>query len=143
MPKAIPVISAFHNLSAGISPTIRHLSAQVDTRKRSIAGEVIRRGVPSVPQRPHRQEIVCTLDRAGIERAMCEGWVARLLKWSKRSVSRQWPAPAPSRWQPGEGATMERRAVKSFFDDAARFVPDLAWLIGGLLDAPVRRQAQP
>jgi len=43
----------------------------------------------------------------------------------------------------GELAHWDSRAVKSFFDDAARFVPDLALLIGGLLDAPVRREAQP
>jgi hypothetical protein len=42
----------------------------------------------------------------------------------------------------GELAHWESRAVKSFFDDAARFVPDLALLIGGLLDAPVRREAR-
>jgi hypothetical protein len=43
----------------------------------------------------------------------------------------------------GELAHWDSRAVKSFFDDAARFVPDLALLIGDLLNAPVRREAQP
>lgn len=45
--------------------------------------------------------------------------------------------------QDGELAHWDSRAVKSFFDDAARFAPDLALLIGGLLNAPVRREAQP
>jgi hypothetical protein len=30
--------------------------------------------------------MVATLDRPGIEKAMGEAWVARFLKWSKRSA---------------------------------------------------------
>ena len=49
MPKAIPIISAFHNLSAGdLADEHGHLSGQIadlETRKRAIAGKVIRRGV--------------------------------------------------------------------------------------------------
>jgi hypothetical protein len=32
------------------------------------------------------EAMVCTLDRPGIEKAMGEAWVARFLKWSKRSA---------------------------------------------------------
>src|SRR5438477_360042 len=49
MPKAIPIISAFHNLSAGdLADEHGQLCAQIadlETRKRSIAHELIRRGV--------------------------------------------------------------------------------------------------
>ena len=59
MPKAIPIISAFHNLSAGdLADEHGQLCAQIadlETRKRTIAGELIRRGVSeaegAVPQR--------------------------------------------------------------------------------------------
>ena len=49
MPKAIPILSQFHNLSAGdLADEHGQLSAQIadlETRKRTIAGELIRRGV--------------------------------------------------------------------------------------------------
>jgi hypothetical protein len=53
MPKAIPIISAFHNLSAGdLADEHGQLCAQIadlETRKRAIAGEVIRRGLAADP----------------------------------------------------------------------------------------------
>ena len=49
MPKAIPIISEFHNLSAGdLADEHGQLCAQIadlETRKRTIAGELIRRGI--------------------------------------------------------------------------------------------------
>src|SRR5947208_2003330 len=49
MPKAIPIISAFHALSAGdLADEHGQLSAQIadlETRKRTIAGELIRREI--------------------------------------------------------------------------------------------------
>jgi hypothetical protein len=86
-----------------------HLSAQVETRKRAIADEVIRRGVSECDGALFRsvligKAMVCTLDRAGIEKAIGEAWVARFLKWSKRSVSRQRPAPARPAGSLREGA---------------------------------------
>ena len=60
MPKAIPIISAFHNLSAGdLADEHGQLCAKIadlETRKRAIAGELIRRGISEaegrlVPQR--------------------------------------------------------------------------------------------
>ena len=95
MPKAIPIISAFHNLSAGdLADEHGQLCAQIadlETRKRAIAGEVIRRGVSEAEGALFRsivisEAMVCTLDRPGVEREMGEAWVARFLKWSKRSA---------------------------------------------------------
>ena len=95
MPKAIPIISAFHNLSVGdLADEHGQLSAQIpdlETRKRAIAGEVIRRGVSEAEGALFRsivisEAMVCTLDRPGVEREMGEAWVARFLKWSKRSA---------------------------------------------------------
>src|SRR5204862_6917353 len=49
MPKAIPIILAFHNLSAGdLADEHGQLSAQIadlETRKRAVAGELISRGL--------------------------------------------------------------------------------------------------
>jgi hypothetical protein len=95
MPKAIPIISAFHNLSPGdLADELGQLSAQIadlETRKRALAGELIRRGVSEIEGALFRsivigEAMVCTLDRAGIETAMGEAWVAHFLKWSKRSA---------------------------------------------------------
>jgi hypothetical protein len=95
MPKANPIISAFHNLSAGdLADEHGQLSAQIanlETRKRAVAGEFIRRGAPQVEGALFRcvvigEAMVATLDRFGIEKAMGEAWVARFLKWSKRSA---------------------------------------------------------
>src|SRR5712672_4358252 len=77
MPKAIPIISAFHNLSAGdLADEHGQLCAQIadlETRKRTIAGEVIRRGVSEAEGALFRsivisEAMVCTLDRPGVER---------------------------------------------------------------------------
>jgi hypothetical protein len=95
MPKAIPIISAFHNLSAGdLADEHGQLCAQIadlETRKRAVAGELIRRSVPQAEGALFRsvvvgEAMVVTLDRLGIEKAMGEAWVARFLKWSKRSA---------------------------------------------------------
>jgi len=43
----------------------------------------------------------------------------------------------------GELAHWDSRAVKSFFDDAARFVPELQSVVGGILSAPVRVPPRP
>ena len=52
MSKAIPILSQFHNLSAGdLADEHGQLCAQIadlETRKRTIAGELIRRGVSEV-----------------------------------------------------------------------------------------------
>jgi hypothetical protein len=49
MPKAIPIISAFHNLSAGdLADEHGQLCAKIadlETRKRAVAGELILRGI--------------------------------------------------------------------------------------------------
>ena len=95
MAKAAPIISAFHNLSAGdLADERGQLCAQIadlETRKRAIAGELIRRGAAAADGALFRSVIVgeamaCTLDRVSIEKAMGEAWVARFLKWSKRSA---------------------------------------------------------
>jgi len=95
MPKAVPIISAFHNLSAGdLADEHGQLCAQIadlETRKRTIAGELIRRGVSGgrrrlVPQPRGGRDDVSTLDRQGIEKAMGEAWIAPFLKFSKRSA---------------------------------------------------------
>ena len=43
----------------------------------------------------------------------------------------------------GELAHWDSRAVKSFFDDAARFVPELQSVVVGILSAPVRIPPRP
>src|SRR5262249_56746283 len=43
----------------------------------------------------------------------------------------------------GELAHDDSRAIKSFFDDAARFVPELQSVIGSILNAPVRIPPRP
>src|SRR5205814_9859798 len=102
MPNAIPIISAFHNLSAGdLADEHGHLSGQIadlETRKRAIAGKVIRRGVSECEGALFRsvligKAMVCTLDRAGIEEAMGKAWVARFLKWSKALGTREDDGP--------------------------------------------------
>ena len=49
MPRAIPILSEFHNLSAGdLADQLGTLKAEIadlEVRKRTIAGELIRRGV--------------------------------------------------------------------------------------------------
>src|SRR3981081_2712264 len=94
MPKAIPIISAFHNLSTGdLADEHGQLCAQIadlETRKRTVAGELIRRNVGEVEGALFRsvvvaETMVATLDRPGIEKATGEAWVARFLKGSKRS----------------------------------------------------------
>ena len=49
MPRAIPILSEFHNLSAGdLADQLGTLKAEIadlEARKRTIAGELIRRGV--------------------------------------------------------------------------------------------------
>jgi hypothetical protein len=93
--KAPIILPQFHNLSAGdLADEHGQLCAQIadlETRKRALAGELIRRGVSEVEGALFRSVIVAetmvaTLDRAGIEKAMGEAWVARFLKWSKRSA---------------------------------------------------------
>jgi hypothetical protein len=88
-PRLSRFISAFHNLSAGdLADEHGQLSAQIadlETRKRAIAGEVIRRGVSEAEGALFRsivisEAMVCTLDRPGVEREMGEAWVARFLK---------------------------------------------------------------
>jgi hypothetical protein len=95
MPKAIPIISAFHNLSPGdLADELGQLSAQIadlETRKRALAGELIRRGVSEIEGALFRsivigEAMVSTLDRQGIEKAMGEACIARFLKFSKRSA---------------------------------------------------------
>ena len=95
MPKAISIISAFHNLSAGdLADERGQVCAQIadlETRKRAVAGELIRRGVSEAEGVLFRtvmvaETMVATIDRAGIEKAMGEAWIARFLRWSKRSA---------------------------------------------------------
>ena len=77
MPKAIPIISAFHNLSASdLADEHGQLCGQIadlETRKRTIAGELIRRGVSEAEGALFRslvvaETMVSTLDRQGIEK---------------------------------------------------------------------------
>ena len=77
MPKAIPIISAFHNLSAGdLADEHGQLCAQIadlETRNRTIAGELIRRGIAEAEGALFRglvvaETMVSTLDRQGIEK---------------------------------------------------------------------------
>src|SRR5262249_26195221 len=95
MPKAIPILSQFHNLSAGdLADDHGQICAQIvdlETRKRTIAGELIRRGVTEAEGALFRslvvaETMVTTLDRHGIEKEMGEAWIARFLKFSKRSA---------------------------------------------------------
>ena len=93
--KAIPIILAFHNLSAGdLADEHGQLSAQIadlETRKRAVAGELISRGLCEAEGALFRSvtvaaTMVSSLDRAGIEKEMGEAWIARFLKFSKRSA---------------------------------------------------------
>ena len=94
MPKAVSILSQFHNLSAGdLADEHGQLSAQIadlETRKRTIAGELIRCVVSEAEGALFRsvtvETMVSTLDRQGIEKAMGEAWIARFLKFSKRSA---------------------------------------------------------
>src|SRR5438105_11636434 len=95
MPKAIPIISAFHNLSAGdLADEHGQLCAKIadlETRKRTVAGELIRRGVSEAEGALFRslgvaETMVSALDRQGIGKAMGEEWIARFLRFSKRSA---------------------------------------------------------
>src|SRR5205814_5939642 len=65
--------------------------ADLETRKRTIAGELIRRGIAEAEGALFRsvtvaETMVSTPDRQGIEKAMGEAWIARFLKFSKRSA---------------------------------------------------------
>jgi hypothetical protein len=93
--KAPIILSQFDNLSAGdLADEHGQLCAQIadlETRKRTIAGELIRRGVSEAEGALFRslvvaETMVSTLDRQGIEKAMGEAWIARCLKFSKRSA---------------------------------------------------------
>ena len=95
MPKAIPIISAFHNLSASdLADEHGQLCGQIadlETRKRTIAGELIRRVISEAEGALFRsvtvaETMVSSLDRQGIEKAMGEAWIAWFLKFSKRSA---------------------------------------------------------
>src|SRR5437764_14946790 len=110
MPKAIPIISAFHNLNAGdLADEHGQLCAQIPdlaTRKRALAGELIRRGVTAEGALFRSivvaETMVATLDRAGIEKAMARrGLPGSSNGRSARPSSRRRPAPAPSNWRRG------------------------------------------
>ena len=62
MPKAIPIISAFHNLSAGdLADEHGQLCAKIadlEVRKRAIAGELIGRGVSEAEGALFRSRVV-------------------------------------------------------------------------------------
>src|SRR5262249_43074275 len=67
------------------------LMSSRDGMPRSIAGELIRRGVSEAEGALFRslvvaETMVSTLDRQGIEKEMGEAWIARFLKFSKRSA---------------------------------------------------------
>ena len=90
MPRAIPILSEFHNLSAGdLADQLGTLKAEIadlEARKRTIAGELIRRGISEAEGALFRsvtvaETMVSTLDRQGIEKAMGEAWIARFLKF--------------------------------------------------------------
>ena len=77
MPRAIPILSEFHNLSAGdLADQLGTLKAEIadlEARKRTIAGELIRRGVSEAEGALFRslvvaETMVSTLDRQGIEK---------------------------------------------------------------------------
>src|SRR5205807_10474459 len=91
-PRLSRFISAFHNLSAGdLADEDGQLSAQIadlETRKRAIDGEVIRRCVCEAEGALFRrvvirEAVVCTLVRPGVETEMGGAWVAVLLDWAE------------------------------------------------------------
>jgi len=62
MPRAIPILSEFHNLSAGdLADQLGHLEGRdrgLEARKRTIAGELIRRGVSEAEGALFRSRVV-------------------------------------------------------------------------------------
>jgi hypothetical protein len=77
MPRAIPILSEFHNLSAGdLADQLGTLKAEIadlEARKRTIAGELIRRGVSEAEGALLRslvvaETMVSRIDRQGIEK---------------------------------------------------------------------------
>ena len=94
MPKAIPFYRSSTTSRWAISPTSTASSARIadlETRKRAVAGELIRRDVSEAEGALFRslvvaETIVSTLDRSGIEKETGEAWIACFLKFSKRSA---------------------------------------------------------
>lgn len=98
MPKAvatIPPASPLHNLAAGdLADEHGALCARIadlETRRKAIGAELIRRGVTEIEGALFRcvvvaETVTATVDRGAIEAAMGEAWLARFLKWSKRSA---------------------------------------------------------
>ena len=82
MSKAPVILSQFHNLSAGdLADEHGQLCAKIadlETRKRTIAGELIRRGISEAEGALFRSVTVAE--------AMGEASIARFLKFSKRSA---------------------------------------------------------
>src|SRR6266550_9128555 len=82
MPRAIPILSEFHNLSAGdLADQLGTLKAEIadlEARKRTIAGELIRRSDGEVEGSFYRATISdavrWTLDAKAVRSEMGEPW---------------------------------------------------------------------
>jgi hypothetical protein len=94
MPKATPILSPLHNIPLGdLADQHGRICAQIadlDSRRKAIAAEIIGRGVTSADGALFHAIIVpatsaATIDRKAIEKAMGEAWLSRYLKWSTRS----------------------------------------------------------
>jgi len=120
-----------------------HLSAQIadlETRKRATAGEVIRRGVSEcecafVPQRPHRQGDGLHPRPGRHREGDGEVSVARFLKWSKRSAHVKTTARTGAAGSVREGGTMKRKITRRNILGAA------GALAGGSALAPTSARA--
>jgi hypothetical protein len=87
MPKATVIVSSlFNNLHGTICAQI----ADLETRRKSIAAELIGRGVTQADGALFHATVIpatsaSTIDRKAVEKAMGEAWLNRFLKWSTRS----------------------------------------------------------
>jgi hypothetical protein len=87
--------SRFDNLSAGDLAdehgTLGVQIAELEARRKAIGAELLHRGVCEIDgSRFHAvaiaETMTATINRKAIEKAMGEAWLARFLKWSKRSA---------------------------------------------------------
>jgi hypothetical protein len=88
--------SPFHNLAvadlADIHGQLGAEIAELEARRKTIAAEMIRRGIRHIEGDLFEttvvaEAMVANLDREAIERDMGESWLAKYLKWTKRCAS--------------------------------------------------------
>jgi hypothetical protein len=88
--------SPFHNLAAAdladIHGQIGAEIAELEARRKTIAAEMIRRGVRHVEGDLFEttvvaEAMVANIDRKAIERDMGESWLAKYLTWTRRCAS--------------------------------------------------------